>query len=64
MNSHLEITALLEKKQARRWRLAKLSFEEKIEIIERLRELEINRSLMRTRQKARQKDEDGRMKEE
>jgi hypothetical protein len=29
MNSHLEITELLKKKQARRRRLAKLSFEEK-----------------------------------
>ena len=46
MNERPEIAELLERRQARRQRLARLSFEEKIEIIERLRELQFNRSLM------------------
>jgi hypothetical protein len=57
MNGHLEMTELLRRKQARRQRLAKLSFEEKIEIIERLRELQVNRSLMQERQKGEQVNE-------
>ena len=43
---------LLEQKQARRRRLAKLSFEEKIEIVERLRELHLNRDLMKNKDEA------------
>ena len=50
MNNYL-IAALLKQKQARSRRLAKLSFEEKIEIVERLRELQINRGLMEIRRK-------------
>ena len=57
MNDYLKINKLLKKKQARRQRLASLSFEEKIEIIERLRELQINRSLMQEQRKIRTKDE-------
>ena len=63
MNDYLKITELLKKKQARRQRLASLSFEEKIEVIELLRELQINRSLMQTQQTARRKDEGERTKE-
>ena len=48
MIDHPEIAELLKQKQARRRRLARLSFEEKIEIVERLRELQHNRRLMRT----------------
>jgi hypothetical protein len=50
MSDHYEINELPAQKQARRRRLAKLSFEEKIEIIERLRELRFNREMMPTRQ--------------
>ena len=49
MNDRPEITEPMKQKEARRRRLAKLSFEEKIEIIERLRTLQINRHLMHTR---------------
>lgn len=61
MSERPEIAELLKLKQARRRRLARLSFEDKIEIIERLRELQFNRSLM---QKHQQKgnDKDARMK--
>jgi hypothetical protein len=58
MNESTKIAELLEQRQARRLRLAKLSFEEKIEIIERLRELQFNRDLMKN------KDEAGRMRDE
>lgn len=51
MNDHPEITELLKQRWARRRRLAQLSFEEKIEIVERLRELQINRGLMEIRRK-------------
>jgi hypothetical protein len=61
MNERPEIAELLKRKQARRRRLARLSFEEKIEIIERLRQLQINRSLMLER-KSKGKDAGGRMK--
>lgn len=44
-----DITKLLQHRQARRRRLAQLSFEEKIEIVERLRELQFNRDLMSAR---------------
>ena len=50
MNDHPEITELLKQRWARRRRLAQLSFEEKIEIVERMRALQINRSLMQASQ--------------
>ena len=49
MKNSTEISRLLKQKEARRRRLAKLSFEEKIEIVERLRVLKNNRNLMRKR---------------
>ena len=52
-----EIAGLLEQRQARRRRLARLSFEEKIEIVERLRDLRLNRSFMRTKETGGQFDE-------
>jgi hypothetical protein len=55
MNQHPELAELLKRKQARKRRLARLSFEEKIEIIERLRQLQLNRSLM---QQHRLRDQD------
>jgi hypothetical protein len=58
MNESTEITELLEQRQARRRRLAQLSFEEKIEIVERLRELHLNRDLMKN------KDEAGKIRDE
>ena len=51
-----EIAGLLEQRQARRRRLAKLSFEEKIEIVERLRDLRLNRGFMRTKETREQTD--------
>jgi hypothetical protein len=61
MSERPEIAELLKRKQARKRRLARLSFEEKIEIIERLRELQINRSLMPER-RLKSKDEGERIK--
>jgi len=52
-----EIAGLLEQRQARRRRLASLSFEEKIEIVERLRDLRLNRRFMRTKETGGQLDE-------
>lgn len=46
MNDNTDISELLRRRQARRQRLAQLSFEEKIEILERLRELRFNRDVM------------------
>lgn len=46
MKDDAELTGLFERRQARRRRLAELSFEEKMEIVERLRALQGNRSLM------------------
>jgi hypothetical protein len=48
MNDPPEIRELLARKDARRRRLAQLSFEEKVEILERLRELQANRGAMRS----------------
>lgn len=61
MSERPEIAELLKRKQARKRRLARLSFEEKIEILERLRELQINRSLMPER-RLKSKDEGERIK--
>jgi len=61
MNERPEIADLLKRRQARRRRLAGLSFEEKIEIIERMRKLQLNRSLM-SRHRLKGKDEGVRMK--
>jgi hypothetical protein len=58
MNKSTITAELLERKQARRRRLAKLSFEEKIEIVEQMRVLQLNRDLMKN------KDEAGRMRAE
>ncbi|HJR08329.1 MAG TPA: hypothetical protein VJ842_13800 [Pyrinomonadaceae bacterium] len=49
MNDQFYVDEFLRRKRARRRRLAQLSFEEKIEIIERLRELRFNRDLMSAR---------------
>jgi hypothetical protein len=58
MKDDPQITELLKRlKQARHRRLTKLSFEEKIEIVERLRELQTNRNLMRAHQTSRMKAE-------
>ncbi|MDQ1593209.1 MAG: hypothetical protein QOG71_3836 [Pyrinomonadaceae bacterium] len=46
MMDDTDISELLQQRQARRRRLAQLSFEEKIEIVERLRELRLNRDVM------------------
>ncbi|HEX7177022.1 MAG TPA: hypothetical protein VF240_17320 [Pyrinomonadaceae bacterium] len=51
------MAGLFEQRQTRRRRLAKLSFEEKIEIVERLRDLRLNRSFMRTKETGEQFDE-------
>lgn len=56
MKERTEIAGLLEQRQARRRRLAKLSFEEKIEIVERLRDLRLNRSFMRAEETDGQSD--------
>jgi hypothetical protein len=50
------IAELLEQRQARRRRLAELSFEEKIEIVERLRDLRLNRGFMRAKETGEQFD--------
>lgn len=55
------IADLMKRQQARRRRLAGRSFEEKIEIIERMRKLQLNRSLM-TKHRLKGKDESIRMK--
>lgn len=57
MNEPSQIAELLEQRRTRRRKLAKLSFEEKMEIIERLRALQHNRSLMRDELTGEQFDE-------
>ena len=57
MKDRGDIAGLLEQRRARRRRLAKLSFEEKIEIVERLRDLQLNRRLMRMNEPGEQFDE-------
>jgi hypothetical protein len=57
MKDRPEIAGLLEQRRARRRRLAKLSFEEKIEIVERLRDLRLNRGFMRTKETGEQTGE-------
>ncbi|HEV2799661.1 MAG TPA: hypothetical protein VGW12_04145 [Pyrinomonadaceae bacterium] len=49
MTGDFDLDELLKRRLARRRRLAQLSFEEKIEIVERLRELRFNRDLMSAR---------------
>lgn len=49
MSNDPGIAELLKRRQARREGLANLSFEEKIEIVERLRELRNNRDLVKSR---------------
>jgi hypothetical protein len=63
MNEPPEIAELLRRKQERKRLLAKLSFEEKIEIIERLRELQFNRSLM-LEHRLKSEDKGGGMRDE
>ncbi len=62
MNDESQIERLFEQRRARRRRMARLSFEEKIEIIERLRELQHNRSLMPARPVGEQSDESAKPK--
>ena len=63
MKDRGEIAGLLEQRQARRRRLAKLSFEEKIEIVERLRDLRLNRGFMRLKEAGGQSEENVRPEE-
>jgi len=63
MKDRSEIAGLLEQRQARRRRLAKLSFEEKIEIVERLRDLRLNRDFMRLKETGGQSEENVRPEE-
>jgi hypothetical protein len=46
MRDDTDMGELWRQRRARRRRLAQLSFEEKIEIVERLRELRLNRDVM------------------
>ncbi|MDQ3687782.1 MAG: hypothetical protein M3430_19580 [Acidobacteriota bacterium] len=51
MSNNPEIAEMQKQRRARRESLANLSFEEKIEIVERLRELGNNRDLMNSRRR-------------
>ena len=56
MNGDFDPGELLKRRLARRRRLAQLSFEEKIEIVERLRELQFNRDVMSSARHAEPED--------
>lgn len=64
MNDRRDIGRTLGHKEARRRRLARLSFEEKVEILERLRELEANRGVMRSNAARGRRDETAKPGEE